>query len=74
MNKILIIIPIIVGAAASLPFLIDSARLFEEKPFENTFKSKVETDFMNKIRETGDDSEPISRRTRISGLQHASMA
>ncbi|MCA9828795.1 MAG: hypothetical protein KC444_10510, partial [Nitrosopumilus sp.] len=60
MNKILIIIPIIVGTAVSLFFLIDSTRLLEEKPFENTFKSKVETDFMNKIRETGDDSEPMT--------------
>lgn len=60
MNKILIIIPIIVGTAISLPFLIDSTRLLEEKSFENIFKNQVETDFMNKIREAGDDSKPMT--------------
>ena len=59
MSKILIIIPIIVGSALSLTFIMDSTRLLEEKPFENTFKSQVETDFMNKIREAGDKTDPM---------------
>lgn len=60
MNKILIIIPIIVGLAISFPLLLEQSRSLYQKSYEDTLRYKVETDFMNKIKETGDDSEPMT--------------
>jgi len=55
-TRILIIIPIIVGLAISFPFLLEQSRSLYPKSNEDTFKHKVETDFMNKIKETGNNS------------------
>jgi len=59
-TSILILIPIIVGLTISLPFLLENSRSLYPKSSEDTFKYEVETDFMNKIKKTGDNSTPMT--------------
>ncbi len=59
-TRLLIIIPIIVGLAISFPFLLEQSRSLYPKSDENTFRYEVETDFMNKIKETGDNSTSMT--------------
>jgi hypothetical protein len=59
-TSLLIIIPIIVGLAISFPFLLEQSRSLYPKSNENTLKHEVEADFMNKIKETGDDSTSMT--------------
>ena len=59
-SRLLIIIPIIVGFAISLPFLLESSRSLYQESNENTFRYEIETDFLNKIRDSGDDSNSMT--------------
>ncbi len=59
-TRLLIIIPIIVGFAISLPFLLESSRSLNQESFGDTFRYEIETDFLNKIREAGDDSNSMT--------------
>ena len=58
-TNLLITISIIAGIAISLPFVLDGFR-FLPQYYEDSLRYEIETDFMNKIREAGDDSEPMS--------------
>ena len=57
---LLITISIVVGMAISLPFLLESSRSLYQEPYEDALRYEIETDFLDKIRETGDDSEPMT--------------
>lgn len=46
--------------ATSLPFLLEHSRSLYPEPSIGSFQNEIETDFLNKIRETGDDSEPMT--------------
>ena len=59
-TRFLIIIPIMVGFSISLAFMIDSSRSLYPQSYENTFKNEVETDFLNKIREMGDETNSMT--------------
>jgi hypothetical protein len=59
-TRLLITIPLIVGLAISFPFLLEHSRSLYQKSFEDTFRDEIETDFMNKIRESGDNSTSMT--------------
>jgi len=59
-TSLLITIPIIVGLAMSFPFLLEQSRSLYPQSFEDTLRNEIESDFMNKIRETGDDTDSMT--------------
>ena len=56
----IVIIPIIIGIAISLPFIIEQSRTLYPNSLEDQIRAEIEDDFMSKIRESGDKTDPMT--------------